>query len=70
MTPRVYGYRNYSFYVNSQLNGNLVNLIPARIEALPVLKEKYATGLYGFPFFTVSLLPYYLLEGLVALVLP
>jgi hypothetical protein len=70
VTPRIYGFREFTFYVTSQENGQLLNLIPARIEAEPLLKEKYATGIYGFPFFTLSLLPYYLLEGLASLLIP
>ena len=63
VTPRVYGYREFTFYLTSEENGTLLNLIPARIDAQPVLTEKYATGLYGFPFFSLSLLPFYLVEG-------
>ena len=70
VTPRVYGFRAFTFYLHSQENGRLLNLSPARIDAKPVLKEKYATGLYGFPFFTLSLVPYYLMEGLASLFLP
>ncbi len=61
--PRSYGTRDFSFIVNSATNGKQLDKFDARLTVNPTLKGKYAVALYGFPVFTPTLFPYYLVNS-------
>lgn len=65
VSPKNYGLKKFSFFTNSLLNGKTLNEIRPTIEVKPSLKSKYEAALYGFPFFTPSLLPYYLFNSFI-----
>ena len=68
--PRVYGSKDVYFSISSLENAETLDMIKANLDVEPVLKEKYGTAFYGFPFFTFSLLPYYLINSFISLLLP
>jgi hypothetical protein len=68
--PRIDGPKDVYFRIDSLENGEALDLIKANLKVKPELKEKYGTGFYGFPFFTLSLLPYYLINSFISLLLP
>jgi len=59
ISPKNYGVKKFSFFTKSLLTEKVLSEISPRIEVKPSLKSKYGAALYGFPFFTPSLLPYY-----------
>ena len=67
VTTRVYGIRDFSFTVESKLN-SMKKQFPATLTIHPTLKGKFAATFYGFPFLSISLLPYYLIDGFLSLV--
>jgi len=65
--PKTYGKRDFSFFINSQLNG-FSKEIPAELFVFPTLKNKFEAPLFGFPFFSIQALPYYLVNSFLALI--
>jgi len=61
-----YGERNFSFLVSSKKN-DLAIAFPAKLTIKPTLEGKYTASLFGFPFFSPSLLPNYLINAFAAL---
>lgn len=61
--PRAYGYKDFSFKVISNQNGREIESFNARLKINPTLKGKYSAGIFGFPVFTPTLLPYYLVNS-------
>ncbi len=62
----VYGERSFRFTVSSLHNDSAFNF-PALLSVSPTLRGKYVSALFGFPFFSPGLLPYYLLNGFLSL---
>src|SRR3989344_3392827 len=69
VTPRVYGFKSFQFQVKSAMNNELFALIPSQLVVEPTIKDKYSAGLYGFPFFTMSLFPFYLINSFLSLLI-
>ena len=67
VTPATQGKRLVVFNINSALNGYSKNLSFA-LDVKPTLFSKYEAVQFGLPFFSISLLPYYLIDALLALV--
>ncbi|MDO8427897.1 MAG: hypothetical protein Q7S92_01665 [Candidatus Diapherotrites archaeon] len=67
VTTRSYGTRDFSFTLESTLN-NSKKVFPATLTIHPTLKSKFSAVFYGFPFLSLSLLPYYLIDGFLSLV--
>ena len=65
--PASYGKKNFSFTVSSELN-DFEKSFPADITVFSTLKGKFASAIFGFPFFTVSLLPQLIINAFLALV--
>ena len=68
VTPQTYGQRNSYFSVKSALNDMEFKRFDAVLEVQPTLQSKFSVSLYGFPFFTPTLFPYYALNAFIALV--
>jgi hypothetical protein len=68
--PRVYGWKNFEFKVENAKTQAVLDIIPVTLNVKPLLKEKYEASLYGFPFYSVSLLPYYLINSFLSLLIP
>lgn len=69
LNPGHYGKKSFRFFVY-QLDGfntEPVATFDAELTVNPTLKSKFAPSLNGFPFFTPSLLPYYLLNGFLSI---
>lgn len=66
VTPYYYGEKNFSFSVDSALNGKTFSF-PARLSVKPTLTGMYGAGMAGFPFFSPAMLPYYLISGFLSL---
>jgi len=66
VSPKNYGEKKFAFFIVSGLSSRTLNEIGAKIEVQPTVKSKYEAALYGFPFFTPSLLPYYLFNSLIS----
>ena len=67
--PRAYGNKDFSFKISSELTGKEIDSFNARLKVNPTLKGKYAAALYGFPVFTPTLVPYYLINSFLSLLL-
>lgn len=68
--PRIYGKKEFSFNINSVLNNSEIGSFTSKLAVLPTLKGKYSSALHGFPFFTISLLPYYIINSFISLIIP
>lgn len=68
--PRGYGKKRFRFSVLSAMNGSSFGSFESVLDVMPTLNGKYSCALYGFPFFTVSLLPYYLVDSAVSYLIP
>ena len=66
ISPKSYGEKKFSFYLKSNLNAKTLQEISPRVEVKPTLKNKYEAALYGFPFFTPSLIPYYIFNSFIS----
>ena len=67
LVPQSYGLRQFSFKVSSQLNGFQQDFA-AELNVLSTLKGKFSSAIFGFPFFTPSLLPNFLINAFLALI--
>lgn len=66
VTPKNYGEKKFTFSIVSGLNKKTLGNIVVKVNASPTLKSKYEAAMYGFPFFTPSLLPYYWFNSLIS----
>jgi hypothetical protein len=66
VVPYAYGEKNFQFEVVSLENGKTTRL-QARLGVKPTLSGMYRASFGGFPFFSPGMLPYYLLNGFLAL---
>ncbi|MFH0970218.1 MAG: hypothetical protein V1776_02035 [Candidatus Diapherotrites archaeon] len=60
ITPRFAGPKGFEINVIRADNGITIRKLDATLVANPTLKDRYSAGLYGFPFFTISLVSHYL----------
>ncbi len=56
------GYRAFAFFVDSAFNGERFLSSEQEMVVLPTLQGKYTSIGSGFPFFSVTLFPYYLVD--------
>jgi hypothetical protein len=68
MDPKVYGNRNFKFYVYSDTTKQLLNEFNAELDVSSNLPAKFAAHQYGMAFFTISLLPYEVLSSFLSAV--
>jgi hypothetical protein len=66
VNPKSYGEKKFTIFAKSALNGKTINEIKPTIEVKPTLKSKYEAAQYGFPFFTPSLIPYYIFNSFIS----
>lgn len=66
VNPRVYGYKNFSFVVKSNLSGIVLRKFDSILQINPTLIEKFSAPHYGFPVFAPSLSPIYVLDSFLA----
>jgi hypothetical protein len=64
--PKRYGARQFSFTVSSELN-SFEKSFDAGLNVFSTLRGKLASPVSGFPFFTPSLLPHFLINAFIAL---
>jgi len=64
--PQRYGARQFSFTVSSELN-SFEKSFDAGLNVFSTLRGKFSSPVSGFPFFTPSLLPYFLVNAFIAL---
>ena len=67
VSPGTAGFKEFKFYVDSMLFDKRFAELDAKMRALPSLQTKYTASLYAIPFFSLSLLPSYLLNAFLAL---
>lgn len=60
VTPRFAGPKTFEIKLIRVDNQATVDTLNATLVANPTLKDRYAAGLYGFPFFAISLASHYL----------
>ncbi|MCX8189661.1 MAG: hypothetical protein N3F05_00305 [Candidatus Diapherotrites archaeon] len=58
------GYKRFTFTTKSALSGTIFSQAEATMKVAPALGAKYTTAIYSMPFFSISLLPGYLLNSL------
>ena len=66
VSPYAYGEKNFSINVRSLENSKSFSF-PAKLDVKPTIAGMYYASIAGFPFFSPSLLPYYLLNSFLAL---
>jgi hypothetical protein len=64
--PKRYGARQFSFTVSSELN-SFEKSFDAGLNVFSTLRGKFSSPVSGFPFFTPSLLPHFLVNAFIAL---
>jgi len=70
VVPQVYGAKGFTFTISSMENGKNISNFDMQLNATPSLVGKFAIANEGFPVFTISLLPYYLINALLSLIIP
>jgi hypothetical protein len=68
VTPRFAGPKTFDIRI-VQDNGETLSTLKGTIVANPTMQDRYAAGLYGFPFFTISLVANYLVNAFVSFAL-
>lgn len=68
VTPRFAGPKTFDIRLVRE-DGETFSTLKGTIVANPTLKDRYGAGLYGFPFFTISLVANYLVNAFVSFVL-
>lgn len=66
--PKSYGGRNFDFYVKPLSTGKAFTFSDMHLEVYPTLKSKFTEPLYGMPVFTISMIPYYLIDSFIAII--
>lgn len=62
--PKAYGLKNFSFFVDSALNEKRLASVPFDLLVRPTLAGKFQSALFGFPFFSPNLSPFYFFNAL------
>jgi hypothetical protein len=68
VTPRFAGPKTFDIRMVKE-NGETITTLKGTIVANPTLKDRYGAGLYGFPFFTISLVANYLANAFASFLL-
>lgn len=68
VSPKSYGRRNFDFYVKPLSNGRAFTFSDMQLEVYPTLKSKFTEPIYGMPVFTISMIPYYLINSFIAII--
>ncbi|MDP2667060.1 MAG: hypothetical protein Q8P05_06185 [Candidatus Diapherotrites archaeon] len=55
ITPRFAGEKTFPLHLVNTETNHIYSTLQGNLTARPELKDRYAAGLYGFPFFTISL---------------
>ena len=66
ITPRSFGRKDFSFSVSSALTEREIVRFNSVLLVRPTLEGKLNQTIYGFPFFTVSMLPFYYFNTVLA----
>lgn len=69
VTPRFAGPKGFDIQVTNTRTGQRYEMLHANLVAHASIKDHYSAGLYGFPFFTISLVANYLSNAFFSLVL-
>ncbi|PIN99047.1 MAG: hypothetical protein COT90_01385 [Candidatus Diapherotrites archaeon CG10_big_fil_rev_8_21_14_0_10_31_34] len=64
VNPKYYGRREFNFLFKSSFSGE-EKKFNSKLSVESSLLSKYSAPLYGFPFFTLNLFPYFLVESFV-----
>jgi hypothetical protein len=66
VTPRNFGRKNFSFNVESSLTGKEVVSFNSVLLVKPTFEGKLTPTLYGLPFFSMSMLPFYYFNTIIS----
>jgi len=66
--PQHYGTVPFKFTLNSLNNGSIIAVYDSELNVKPTLVGKYTAALSGFPIFSISLVPYYMINGIISIV--
>lgn len=69
VTPRFAGPKTFDIKITNTGSGETISTLKGTIVANPTMQDRYAAGLYGFPFFTISLVANYLVNAFVSFAL-
>lgn len=69
VTPRFAGPKGFDIHITNARTGQSYDVLHANLIAHASIKDHYSAGLYGFPFFTISLVANYLSNAFFSLVL-
>ncbi|MEK6902154.1 MAG: hypothetical protein AABX02_01025 [archaeon] len=69
VTPRFAGPKTFDITLVRNENGLVIDTLNATLVANPTIKDRYSAGLYGFPFFTISLVANYVANAFFSFVL-
>ncbi|MBU1120938.1 hypothetical protein KJ660_03615, partial [Candidatus Micrarchaeota archaeon] len=74
VSPRTVGgagnIKEFKFILTSKLNDSELEYFDSELTIQPTIKNKFSSTLYGFPFFSLTLLPYYLINSFISLLFP
>lgn len=62
--------KEFRFIITSKLNDSELESFDSALTIQPTIKNKFSSTHYGFPFFSLTLLPYYLINSFIALLFP
>ncbi len=65
VVPVVHGLRAFDFFVDSQTINERMAVLNADVKVYPTLRGKLITAFNGFPIFSPSLLPHYLINSFI-----
>jgi len=68
--PMTYGKKGFRFTVTSALNSAELGTFEASLAVKPTFRSKYSPALSGFPFFSIALLPHYVINAIASLLVP
>jgi len=66
VSPLSYGEKPFFFNLSSSLNSKQFSF-PANLSVKPTLVGMYQASIFGFPFFSPSMLPFYLVNGFLSI---
>ena len=69
VTPRFAGPKSFDIQVTNEQTGQRYDSLHANLVAKASVKDHYSAGLYGFPFFTISLVANYLSNAFFSILL-
>jgi hypothetical protein len=66
VVPKVHGLKSFNFRLSSALNDSTISVFPVELIVVSSFESRYSSAFFGVPFFSLSLLPFYLVNAFVS----